>query len=211
MMLLFLAAGNLYAQEVTPTPADAPETLFKSIKLNSVKSSGFYGAVTNSSTSINGEYANLNGLYGGWFINKKLLIGLGGAAANNSLRVAEEHKTVPGADMRYAYGQFGLMTEYVLNSNKKVHFVFNLLSGAGFTAQYVNNDRDEYHHRSYKHDTNFFAVLEPGAQVEINLLKWMRVSPGISYRQTIGSDAKGLSDSDLSNVSGNITFKFGLF
>jgi hypothetical protein len=206
IMLLLAAAGNLFAQE--ETTEQKPQTVFS---FKSVKSSGFYGAFTNASTSINGEYANLNGLYFGYFINQRLMIGIGGAATNNGLRVPEAHKTIPGADLRYQYGHFGLMTEYVMNSNKKVHFAFNLLSGAGFTAQCLERDRDERRYKDYSHDTNFFVVLEPGAQVEVNLTKWMRVSPGISYRQTIGSDAKGLSDSDLSNVSGNVTLKFGKF
>jgi hypothetical protein len=206
IMLLFAAAGNLFAQQ--ETTAQQPQTVFS---FNSMKSSGFYGALTNASTSINGEYANLGGLYLGYFVNKKLLIGVGGAATNTALRVPEGNKTIAGADMRYQYGHFGLMTEYVMNSNKKVHFAFNLLSGAGFTAQYLDSDSDEKRYKNYSHDTDFFVVLEPGAQVEFNLTKWMRLSPGISYRQTIGSDAKGLDDSDLSNVSGNVTLKLGRF
>ncbi|MBT1686838.1 hypothetical protein [Dawidia soli] len=206
IMLLLAAAGNLFAQQ--ETTEEQPQTVFS---FKSVQSSGFYGAVTNASTSINGEYANLNGLYFGYFVNQKLFVGIAGAATNTSLRVPEAHKTIAGADLRYQYGHFGLMTEYVMNSNKKVHFAFNLLSGAGFTAQYLDRERDERRYKNYSHDTDFFVVLEPGAQVEVNLTRWMRVSPGISYRQTIGSDAKGLGDSDLSNVSGNVTLKFGKF
>jgi hypothetical protein len=206
IMLLLTAAGNLFAQQ--ETTEQQPQTVFS---FKSIQSSGFYGALTNSSTSINGEYANLGGLYFGYFINQKLLIGVGGAATNTALRVPEANKTISGADLRYQYGHFGLMTEYVVNSNKKVHFAFNLLSGAGFTAQYLDSDRDEKRYKNYSHDTDFFVVLEPGAQVEINLTKWMRLSPGISYRQTIGSDAKGLDDSDLSNVSGNVALKLGRF
>jgi len=209
LMLLTVAAWNTYAQE--ETPAEQPQTLFSPMKLPGVKSSGFYGAVTNSFSSMNGDFVNLSGLYGGWFINRKLLLGLGGATTNTTMRVPEAYKTIAGADLRYQYAQFGLFTEYVVNSNKKVHFAFNMLSGAGFTAQYLRHDRDEHNYGHYSHDTNFFAVLEPGAQVEINVLKWVRFSPGISYRQTIGSDAKGFSDSDLSNVSANLTLKFGLF
>jgi hypothetical protein len=60
-------------------------------------------------------------------------------------------------------------------------------------------------------DENWFFVLEPGAQIEVNLFKWMRFCPGISYRASFGSDGRGLTDKEVSNVSYNATFKFGKF
>jgi hypothetical protein len=39
----------------------------------------------------------------------------------------------------------------------------------------------------------------------------MRLSPGISYRNTSHSNAAGLKDSDLSDCSYNVTLKFGAF
>ena len=61
------------------------------------------------------------------------------------------------------------------------------------------------------HDENWFYVLEPGAQLEMNLFRWLRFSPGISYRKTYGSNGLGLSDNDLSNWSYNLTLKIGGF
>jgi hypothetical protein len=212
MLLLIVLSSNIQAQDEATTTSDVPNSLFR---FSGIKSSGFYIAATNSFTSINGKFANMSGLYGGWFVNKKLLIGVGGAATNTALRVPERYKTEAGADMRYQYAQFGLMTEYVMNSNNKVHLAFNMLTGAGFTAQYIQDEwetfDDRHHYDHYDHDTNFFVVVEPGAQVEVNILRWMRLSTGVSYRQTFGSNAKGLSDGDLSNISGNVGLKFGRF
>ena len=141
------------------------------------------------------------------------MIGVGASAQTSNLYVPLEHSVDPLRQLSYEYGQVGLVTEYVVKSNKPVHIAFNLFSGAGFTLQY---DRYGYHNNNQNwqdevKDENWFFVLEPGAQVELNLLKWMRFCPGISYRATFGSDGRGVSDKDLSDISYNATLKFGKF
>lgn len=176
--------------------------------------SGGYGALTNKFTKINGEYANIAQLYGGWYINHRFLLGVSGAAVTNNIPVAPEHSTVPGVDMSYQYGQFGLMTEYTLWSEKAIHLSFRVMNGAGFTVQYMRKDWDDDdwdQFEEYPHDTNWFFVTEPGVSLEINVFRWMRFSPGVSYRAAFGSEAQGLSDDDLSGASLDLTLKFGKF
>lgn len=181
-------------------------TIFK----NDIRRSGGYGAATNSFTTIRGKYANIAGLYGGWFINQKFMLGLAMSATTNNLRVPASLAVDPDHNQTWQYGQFGLMTEYVLGSNKPVHLVFQLMSGAGFTLQYP---RYGFHDREYDdvHDENWFVVAEPGVQLEMNLFKWMRLSPGVSYRATFGSDGIGMKDKDLRAVNYSVTMKFGRF
>lgn len=189
--------------------AAAQETI-RTVFKKGITSSGGYGALTNKFTKIRGKYANLSGIYGGWYINHKLMIGIAGAAVTNNIPVPLQYSTEPDRNRSYEYGQFGLMTEYVVASNKPVHLVFQLFSGAGFSLQY---DRHNWHN-SYDNtvsDENWFVVAEPGVQVEVNLFRWMRLSPGISYRATFGSDAQGMKDKDLRGVSYNATLKFGKF
>lgn len=195
--------------ETKPEPNNEIQTLFKTTG----KASGGYGALTNKFTRIGGDYANLAGVYGGWYVNHKFLLGLSAAAATNNIPVPDRYSVDPLRNMSYEYAQFGLVTEYVLGSNKPVHLAFNLFSGAGFTVQYErhNWEHNDFDHGDNDHDENWFFVAEPGVQVEVNLFKWMRFSPGVSYRAAFGSDAPGLSDSDLSNISYNATLKFGRF
>jgi hypothetical protein len=47
--------------------------------------------------------------------------------------------------------------------------------------------------------------------VEFNVFKWMRFSPGVSYRAAFGSNGMGLGDNALSNISYNVSMKFGRF
>lgn len=178
-----------------------------------VKSSGGYGAITNKFTTIRGEYANMVGLYGGWYVNHSLMIGVGSFAMTSNLPVPLQHSADPLRSLSYEYGQVGLVTEYVFNSNKPIHLAFNLFSGAGFTVQYerYNHYSGNQNWQDVVKDENWFFVLEPGAQIEVNLFRWMRFCPGISYRATFGSEGRGIADKDLGNVSYNATFKFGKF
>src|SRR5688572_2955634 len=85
------------------------ETIFK----GNLRSSGGYAAVTNKFTTIRGEYTNLAGLYGGWYVNHRMMIGIGAAASTNNLRVPQQFNTHPNSSRTWQYGQFGLVSEYV--------------------------------------------------------------------------------------------------
>lgn len=177
-------------------------------------SSGGYGAISNKFTTINGEYANLAEVYGGWYINHRLLLGVAAAASTNEIPVSWDFSGSPGARLSYEYGQVGLMTEYVLGSRKMIHLAFQLFSGAGFTFQYMRysgeiDSWDEQYDRTY--EENWFFVAEPGVRLEVNIFKWMRFSPGISYRAAFNSSAMELSDDAISGASYNLTLKFGKF
>jgi len=173
--------------------------------------SGGFGAITNKFTTINGKYANMAGVFGGWYVNSKFLIGVEAEAVTNDLPVLPQHSTAPGVDMSYAYAQFGLATEYVMWSDKIFHVGMHVFTGAGFTGQYERAFDSDHNHGSSELDENFFTVVEPGVFMELNLMKWMRFSPGVSYRAAFGSDAAGVSDNSLSNMSYNLTLKFGKF
>lgn len=181
---------------------------------NAIQHSGGYGALTNKFTNIGGHYANLSGVYGGWYINHKFMLGVAGAALTNNIPVPDVYSTLPGEKMSFEYGQCGLMTEYVIGSNRAIHASFQLFSGAGFTTQYnrdqwKNNDNDIKSDNA--HDTNWFVVTEPGVNIEMNIFKWMRFCPGVSYRAAFGSNAAGLKDKDINGITLNLGLKFGKF
>ncbi len=204
LLAIMLTASSAFAQQV--------QTVFKGHGINR---SGGYAAISNKFTTINGDFANMPEIYGGWFVNSKFLIGASLAATTNYIPAPYSFDQPTDQKMTYQYGQFGLMTEYVFASNKAVHLVANMTTGAGFTLRYDRNDWDDFDDSDEwdddDHNANCFFVIEPGVQLEINLLKWMRFAPGVSYRKTFGAKGDGLSDSDLSNVSYNLTLKFGRF
>jgi hypothetical protein len=201
VLLLWIACSPSFSQEI--------QTIFRN-----PHATGGYGALTNKFTTIRGEFANIAGIYGGFFINHRFMIGLEAAGLTNDIRVPEKYNVRPGTTMSYGYGQAGLITEYVVGSNKAVHVVFNAFVGPGFTFQYRRYHSDEfdyYDDDENEHDENCFFVVEPGVQVELNIFRWMRFSPGVSYRFVNGSDAGGLTDNDLRDISYNVSLKFGKF
>jgi hypothetical protein len=200
IIILFFLVGTatVQAQEI--------QTLFRS-----GKPLGWYIGASNKFTSIRGDYANLAEIYGGVFINRRFFLGVGGAGSTNNLRVPENYSADPDSKLTWQYAQFGLMTEYVLGSNKLVHFNVSLFTGGGMTVQYERHAENWEEDRDIENDENFFYVIEPGVQAEINLFRWMRLSPGVSYRKSFGSDGMGMSDSDVSDMSYNVTLKFGKF
>ena len=212
MVLAVLLSASAVAQESDSQDLNNHiQTVFK----GGTHSITGYGAITNKFTYIGGEFANLVGAYGGVYINHQFMIGGGAAAMTNNLSVPTEYSTNPLRDMSYEYGQVGLIMEFAPASNKAVHLAFSLFSGAGFTLQHERTDWDD-HHDDFDFDEdvkdeNWFFVLEPGVQFEVNVFKWMRFSPGISYRAAFQSDGIGMRDSDISNVSYNATMKFGRF
>jgi hypothetical protein len=214
--LLTTAAVSLRAQEQQPEESSAkpayPQSDISTVFKSSPRVTG-YGAISNKFTSIDGEFMNLAEVYGGVYFNRKFMLGVGGAASTNNLPVPDQFSAVEGRKLSYEYVQFGLYSEYVIGSNKAIHPVVHLFAGPGLTVQYDRydwEDFDEFDHED-KRDENWFMVAEPGVAVEINLFRWMRFSPGVSYRMAFGNDAAGLSDSKLSGMSFNATMKFGRF
>ncbi len=178
------------------------------------RGSGGYAALSNKFTRINGNYANMVELYGGWYINHSFLLGVSGSAVTNDIPVPSQYSVDAENQMSYEYGQFGLMTEYTLWSNRAIHVSFHAMNGAGFTVQYQRHNSEDDFDWDYEknpRDSNWFFVTEPGVKVEMNVFRWMRFSPGISYRAAFGSNAPGLKDKDISGTSLNLTLKFGKF
>jgi hypothetical protein len=206
IVIVMLIPGFISAQD------NSIQTIFNN---HGVHPRGGYASLSNKFSTIKGDYTNIVELYGGWYVNHAWFIGIEAAASTNDLPVAAEHSMNPGYKMSYEYVQTGLMTEYVIGSDKAIHVALQLFAGAGFTAQYHReewqNGDDWNDFPDYDHDANWFYVAEPGVKVEVNVFRWMRFCPGISYRKAFNSKGRGLTDDDLSSPTLNLGLKFGKF
>lgn len=111
------------------------------------------------------------------------------------------------------YGGFNL--EPVLFSNSAIHVTFPVLLGVGGIAKvtpysYYNDYEDQYDEIDY-YNSDVFLVAEPGVMLELNLLKFMRISGGASYRITDGVDIEGMSNNALDGINYDVSLKFGIF
>lgn len=169
------------------------ETLLRS---GEIRSSGFGGPMVKFSP-VNGEFGVLVGGRGGWLINSVFSIGGGGYGLANSVR-ADNPDSV-----QINLGIGGVVMEAVFLPNKLVHGTASLLIGAGSVQKHMD-------HRDNMDPESFFA-LEPEINLEINVLKFFRICPGVSYRWLAGDLEWVDSGWDISGPSANLTFKFGKF
>jgi hypothetical protein len=167
-----------------------------------IESGGFGGPVVKFG-SINGESGIFVGGRGGWIINHTFILGGGGYGLTNNVKA----KVLGPYGERYLnFGYGGLELEYIAQSDRLIHFSVMTLIGAGGLGW-----RDESFRGGMNSDSDAFFVLEPAAQVNLNVTKYFRLSAGVSYRYVSGVDSPAASDTDLSGPSGVLTFRFGRF
>jgi hypothetical protein len=108
-------------------------------------------------------------------------------------------------------GYGGLTIEPVLFSKKLIHVSFPVLLGVGASSL---TRESIYHENTYDEswlNPEMYFVARPGVNLEINLLRILRLDIGINYRFTSGYDLQNISTSNLNGWSGNIGLKLGWF
>lgn len=193
----FLASFPLLAQE---------QTLIGSSSIDH----GGYGALVVKFTSVNDRLGVLVGGRGGWIIDHTFAIGGAGYGLVNRVPA----KGIGPFGQHYLnFGYGGLDLEYIANSNSLVHYSLHTLIGAGMVG-YRSADWEDVswtHGDGWDARQDRFFVIEPGANIDVNVTTWFRASAGASYRFIggVGSDAS--TGKDLSGPSGMLTLRFGSF
>jgi hypothetical protein len=144
-------------------------------------------------TDIDGEFAVFAGARGGWIINHTFVIGAGGYGLASDVGGEFPFNRA----VEFGYG--GLELEYIYRSDELVHISIYTLVGGGGVVEVFNNDLT---------DTVF--VLEPAANVELNVAHFFRFLVGAGYRFVAGADFS-FENEDLSAFVGTVTLKFGSF
>jgi hypothetical protein len=195
-----LAAG---AQDATPTPNQGTQgpMIVERIK------SGFLVAPDFKVTEVDHKTSALAGAYAGWLTDNTLLIGGGGYwLANGS----------EGDEM--AYG--GLVVGWLARADRRVGFGAKALVGGG-QATLSNtivgivgrpDDRNGPFGRGARNATvhvrfhDGFFIVDPEANLLVNLTHGLRLTGGIGYRLISGSwDA----DDRLRGVTGSLALQIG--
>ncbi len=178
---------------------DKQETLLKGRS-----SCGGYGGLVWKGTQINGEFAMLAGVKGGWVINHSFVIGLAGYGLGNEVDplnpVIDLHRNV-----EFGYG--GVFMEGVFMSNKMIHLTAGVLVGAGGIAL---NDRHGDFDVEWD-DVDAVYIIEPEINVELNVAKFFRVGLGVSYRFVSGVDHTWTSNKEMSGYAAGLSLKWGKF
>ena len=206
-ILMFSFAGIIYAQQENKNPQE-----YKTLFGNETISHGGYGGLSINYSQIDGKDAILVGARGAWVINHSLALGFGGYGFANDLKYS---KTYDGLTDNYflAGGYGGLLIEPIIAARQPVHVSIPILIGAGGVS-YINTYWSEYDYRydyAYASDADAFFVVEPGIEVELNMLKFMRIAFGGYYRYTSNIELIDTKKDVLNGFSTGVTLKFGKF
>jgi hypothetical protein len=169
-----------------------------------------YGAPAAKFTSIDGKFGLLTGGYGGVLFNSKIMLGLGAYSIVNNIEMPGLNANGNKDYLNLWYT--GFVAEYIHHSDKLIHWTAGTLIGGGGVSRrdrYHFNDDDNNHNHSYNASGMF--VAEPFANLELNIMKYLRLDIGASYRLVMGTATTGISDSKLSNPAIHVGLKAGVF
>ncbi len=176
---------------------------------------GGWGALTAAYTNLLDQDATLVGVRGGWIIDHRFTLGIAGAGlATKVLNPAyDELVDLPDQvdESRFYLGYGGLLLEPVIAYGSPVHITLPLIIGAGACGQYYELEYPANGYIDTSEDAQAFFVLEPGIEVEMNVIRLLRVGVGASYRYTSDIDLAGTSPTFLHGWNAGISLKVGSF
>jgi hypothetical protein len=212
LLAMLFVAILVNAQQESQTTDKEINTIFG--KAGTTKIGWFIGAGSGY-TQFDKRDVWLGGVSAGMVIDHHFTIGLaGGGWANRNGMYYPEVTDTAGAYLEGCYG--GLLLEYTLFPQSVVHVSFPVLIGGGGASyitddEYQEWDEDEWDtcHKTLDEDSYF--VFEPGVRAEVNILKFMRLYAGISYRVVGGLQMINTSSDMMNNFTGSFGLKFGKF
>lgn len=183
---------------------------YQSLFRSEPKAFGGYFAINSHYTEINNNPSLLIGAELTAVINHSFNIGIQGYGLVTPNETGRE--TEFGDPTYLALGYGGIKMEGVSFSNSVVHVTFPVLLGAGGITEYSKNYYGGYYQPyNYEYNYDYFFVVEPGVELEVNVLKFMRLTTGASYRITSEFDIIGMQDNNLNGFNFDLSLKFGWF
>jgi hypothetical protein len=154
---------------------------------------GGWGGFTVGYTRLADKNAFISGGKGGWLINHSFTLGLAGYGFFSNIDYNGQYQpTIDNYSLGGGYG--GLLIEPVIAPFNPIHISIPVLIGGGssFVMDEMNYHGGNNGWDNYGSYGSFF-VLEPGIDIEVNVVKFFRIALSLSYRYT--------SDLDLSYYS----------
>lgn len=172
-------------------------------------SGGVYGSFTIGYSMIDNKNAVLIGGRFSWIASHCIGIGIGGTGFINEFHF----ESSIGRDVFLTGGYGGLYIEPILLPRLPVHLSFPVLLGAGGIS-YISNEPNFNNH--FIEDSELFLMIEPSAELELNLTKHFRLAFGASYRFptrfNVGMEGSPRANAEsLKGMSYLVTMKFGKF
>lgn len=198
--LSLLMCTNLLAQD--STGRDNREPINTLIGQNTRL--GAYITFENQFVNYNSEIpAVYFGSRVGFVFNRSLFIGVGAYGLTSDVLRRDLLGDGRVYEFESAYG--GLSVEPILFGKQAVHVSFPLFAGIG-GAYYHERGRWDF-----GPDEDAFWIYQAGANLELNVTRWMRLSGGIYYTETQNLDLVNTPQSFMEGFHYGGSIKFGAF
>jgi hypothetical protein len=147
------------------------------------------------------------GFRGGWIINNTIVIGAAFYELIGNVDLRTIVPVVPDAlshesnylGMRYG----GVQLEYIHQHYRKIHLAGSLLLGRGSVGARGRNTL------FIKNGDRTFFVAEPGLMLEFNILPYVRLNLGVSWRFIESFSSPVIDSSDIQGINGLLFIKHG--
>jgi hypothetical protein len=212
---LFIAVVNCFSQNLI---------LKKNDEAKSQKQICGFLSSDSKLTSLNGNNTRLFGGAFGVEIKHRTRIGLGGYSLRGKNMF--EYLNPLGDNKEYQlnneFEYFGLFFEYVVLPDAPIHITIPVLLGGGKATikqevplnqlSFPGSEGIEETYWATVEKCNL-SVIEPGMNVELEMLSWMNLDLGASYRFVMGSELKTIPNSarNFSGASFHLGLNFSCF
>ncbi len=151
---------------------------------------GGYFAATARFSNVLGTYATLGGFSVGVNLNEWFNVGVSCAFSGSSIKNpsyrdylrGQTSADLDGLEMRYGYA--GLQFAPIILPRSAVHFHLPVMVGLGtvsygYPASSANSSNTDK--RRIRTDGQGYVIIEPGLELEVSIIRSLRVSAGGSY------------------------------
>lgn len=170
-------------------------------------SHGGYGALTIGGGQIENSPALFTGIRAGWVIDHRLTLGISGNAFANNLYV-DLYDGVIESGLTGGYG--GLLIEFTVAPFSPIHISIPVVVGVGGIARIEDYYRNNYYEPRVI-DEDVFFMVEPGVELEMNLVRFIRLGAGLTYRHSSELRLMQVDKEALRGLGFNFTLKIGKF
>ena len=150
----------------------------------------------------------------GVIFGQDLGIGFAGYGMVNSVK--SENTSSDDKSLYFQSGYGGLLIEPVMFENRVLSVSFPSVLGAGGIAEtttfgLIDQYEDFYLDEGEILEGDAFWVVEPGAQLNLNVTRWMKINAGITYRKTFGLDLPETGSNQLDGFQSTVSLRLGWF
>jgi len=218
ILILLFCLSSVNAQETIEKKRNRQKNYNQIVTIsgrNSYRSNGGFLGLNTRYGKMNEIDAIQIGAKAGWIAGHFLAVGIEGHAFVNDYRY--DLRLDDDYNLSGAYGGFFIepiiLPRFPVHISLPVHFGIGQI---GYGNNTFNESFSEDWHQKLEAIDNFL-LIEPGVELEINLVKFCRLGFGVYYRYTTDIDLRyqsgmTLTSTDVLNgLTGGFSLKFGKF